>query len=298
MTCTIIGSYSFIEKTLEKYQDKNSEIEKFDLEESSFDDVLISLNTYSLFTSKRQIIVNNIELLNEDTKLEKYLENEGEYDLFLISLKKLDERKKITKLLKKHTKWIEEEKDEFKKYLKEELKDYKIDYYAFEYLKEACNNDYLKAFNEIEKLKQYKINEKEITEEDVKLLVTKSLNDTIFDLINTIVAKNVKKQNEIYHALIRNKEDPIKILIMLANHYRLIYQVKVKRKTMKDFEVIKDLKLNPYRFEKLKEASYKYSEEDLLDILKIFSKTDEDIKTGRLEKTFATEVCLIKVASK
>jgi len=296
MVYVVTGSYSFIEKTLRDYEKKESEKMKFDLSESSIQEVLQSLNTYSLFASEKQVIVTNLESLEEEENLRHYLENPSSNDLFFTTTKKLDERKKITKLLKKYAIFLEEQKEDIKKYIQKLLKDYKVDYGVVDQIKEACSGNYLKINQELAKLKEYKGNEKTISLRDIDQIMNKNFNQTVFDLIHKIEIKDGKTGSKLYHQLIRAKEDPIKILVLLANHFRLVYQIKVKKKTKNDREILQELKLNPYRFEKLKEASFHYEEKELVKMLKEFARTDEKIKTGQQEKTFAVELCILKVA--
>ena len=56
--------------------------------------------------------------------------------------------------------------------------------------------------------------------------MTNNNNEDIFDLINHIVNKDKEKPFTVYENLIKTAEEPIKILITLANQFRLIYQVK------------------------------------------------------------------------
>ena len=142
----------------------------------------------------------------------------------------------------------------------------------------------------------YKANEKEINDEDIEALVVKSLNTNIFNLIDALNRKNKKNAIAIARELTSHSEDDIKILITLANNYRLIYRVKILKSSVDDKKMMEMLNIkNPYRLKKLKEQSNYYNDDDLLDTLKLLSELDIKIKSGKIDKGMALELFLAKV---
>ena len=94
-----------------------------------------------------------------------------------------------------------------------------------------CGNNLSRIENELEKLKLYKLNEKEITTEDIENLVKKSLDSTIFNLIDKINEKDKVKIFKIYNELLEEGETEEKIMYTIANHYRLLFQISEKIKS-------------------------------------------------------------------
>ena len=90
-------------------------------------------------------------------------------------------------------------------------------------------------------LKIYKINEKEITAYDIKKIVKKGYDSTIFNLIDAINLKNKDKILKIYNELLEENETEEKILYTIANHYRLLLQIKIQSKDKSDSEIISEL---------------------------------------------------------
>ena len=60
----------------------------------------------------------------------------------------------------------------------------------------------------------------------VEKLVAKSLEQNIFSLVDSVLQRNLKNTMMIYHDLMRQNEEPIKILSVMAGQVRLMYQVK------------------------------------------------------------------------
>jgi len=282
MTYTLVGNKDYINEELNKLSKDFSEenIVTYNLEEIPFFKVLEDLNTISLF-GKKLITAENLEFIEDIKDIEKYLENESDNTLVLISYKELDNRKKITKLLKDKTKYKELFNYNLSSFVKEKLENYKMSTFTINILINNCSNNIKRIENELEKLKLYKFNEKEITTEDVEKLVKKGFDSTIFNLIDAINQKNKEKIFKIYHELKEEGESEERILYTIANHYRLLLCISEKRKTTSDGDLIKEYKLHPFRLTKLKEQSNLLFKDEILSMLKELSNIDISIKSGK-----------------
>ena len=284
MTYTFIGEKDYIEKEINKIS-KSFNIEnivRYNLEETSINKVIEDLNTVSLFGNKL-IIVNSIDKIENPDPLIKYLNNEGANTLILLSFKELDKRKKITKVLQEKTQYKEFLSYNIESVIKEDLKDFKMSPMAINLLISYCGNNLSRIENELEKLKPYKLNEKEITTKDIENLVKKSLDSTIFNLIDKINEKDKVKIFKIYNELLEEGETEEKIMYTIANHYRLLFQISEKIKSLSDDEIIKEYRMHPYRLTKLKEQLNLIVQDDILTILKRLSDIDINIKKGKID---------------
>lgn len=291
MTYTFVGNKDYIDEELNKIS-KNFSLENivtYNLEEDLVNKVIEDLNTVSLFGEKL-IEVFNIDKIEDAEKVIKYLDNQGDNTLVLISYKELDKRKKLTKVLKEKTEYKELFNYDFSKFIKDNLEDFEMSNMTINVLISYCDNNLKRLSNELEKLKIYKINEKEITTDDIKKLVKKGYDSTIFNLIDAINLKDKDKIFKIYTELLEENETEEKILYTIANHYRLLLQIKIKTKDKSDNEIIAEYKMHPYRLTKLKEQCSLVSNEMILKILKSLSEIDIDIKSGK--KSISTGMCL------
>lgn len=284
MTYTFIGEKDYIEKEINKISKSfNTEnIVRYNLEETSINKVIEDLNTVSLFGNKL-IIVNSIDKIENPDPLIKYLNNEGANTLILLSFKELDKRKKITKVLQEKTQYKEFLSYNIESVIKEDLNDFKMSPMAINLLISYCGNNLSRIENELEKLKLYKLNEKEITTEDIENLVKKSLDSTIFNLIDKINEKDKVKIFKIYNELLEEGETEEKIMYTIANHYRLLFQISEKIKSLSDDEIIKEYRMHPYRLTKLKEQLNLILQDDILKILKNLSDIDINVKKGKID---------------
>ena len=172
---------------------------------------------------------------------------------------------------------------DFNGYVKNNLNGYDMDFMAINLLISYCDNNIGRIKSELEKLKVYKFNDKIITRDDVDNLVKKGYDSTIFNLIDEINGGNREKVINIYRELLMENETEEKILYTIANHYRLLYKVKIKSMSLSDGELIKLYMLHPYRLTKLKEQCRLVSGDKILDMLKSPSDIDINVKSGKMD---------------
>ena len=298
MTYLFVGEKDLIEKSVNEIRKKekidNNSTSRYDLDNCSIRDAIDDINTFSLFDNKKMIIVYSLDKITDSDILVSYLKNQNGNILVLISFDKLNDKLSYVKELKKSCSYKECFKYDVLDYIKESLRDYKISFSDMVLLKDYVDNNYNRALNEVEKLKLYKQDDKVINSDDIKLVVSKSFDGNIFSLIDAVNKKDKVKVFSIFYELVNN-DDEIKIISILANNYRLIYKIKVLCKDMLDDDVIKRLKLHPYRFKLLKEQGYNYTEDDLLNYLKELSELDIKIKSGAIDKRLGMELFLSKI---
>ena len=261
----------------------------YDLSEVEFDNVLEDLDTYSFLSSKKIIILTGMENVNNDAnkdKLEhlyKYLDNPNPDNLLFIWSLKFNNTLKVTKELKKRCKYISVSLDPVK-FAKNELKGYKISNIDIEYLVNKCLNDLSKIENEINKLKNYRYEEKTISREDIDDLVMEKLGDSTdltFAFSRSLAEKDKKRALEQYFKLLNYNIEPLSIIGLIASQIRIIYQVKVLEKQRLSNDEIASMlgEKNSYRIKKTKELTRYYSESELLELMNTLADMDYKLKT-------------------
>ena len=303
MTYLLLGNDEIINEKIKDIITENNinpdSISKYNLETDNVLLAIDDINTLNMFGDKKIVIATNLKnIINkEDEKndiyinsLIKYLENQSDNILILCG-DQLPRKKKLVECLEKNCIKIETSDFDMNSYIKNLFEDYNISNINIEILKNYCSNDISRIKHEIEKLKLYKLEDKTIIKEDNDLLVSKNLDNTIFDLINNIEKNNKKEAFNIYRLLKENNEEDMKILSMLANNYRLIYQVKNLSINKSDKEIGELLAIkNPKRISVLKNKGYNFTNDYLKKALSLLAELDYKIKTGLIDKEYA--VCL------
>lgn len=302
-----------IQKEIDNIKQKNNieeiSISIYDLTNTNIEKIIEDCEMNSMFTDKKVIIVNNSYIFTGQSKkgqieqnleaLEKYINNSNIDTLliFISDSEKLDERKKIVKLIKQ--KGIVKEFNtttNINSIVKSFFNDYKISDSSITKLINRVGNNLPLLEEEAEKLKLYKDDTKEINDEDILKITNKNVDLDIFKLIDNIIMKNKKVATETYNEMIKYGEEPIKILIMIASQIRLMYQTKLLYKkgyTEKDSASL--LGIHPYRVKLATEKGRKYTESDLLMYLDNLADLDSKIKQSNVDKKMAIELFILKI---
>lgn len=298
------------EKIKEINKNKDSEIIYYDLTEVKIDKILEELNSYNFLSPSKIVIGTNafflsserikssVEFTDDDKeKLEKYLNNPNSENSLILVLNNnsLDKRKKIVSNILDKMELVEETNN-IESIIKKRLDGFKMDNSTINKLISYCRNDNEKILNELEKLKMYKIDTKEIKSEDIDSIVSKSLDDNIFSFADSILKGNKKYAFTLYNNFILHGEKIFTMLSIISNKIRLIYQVKILSEDGKsDKEISKLLKVHEYPVKLARESSYSYSERRLLKIINDLSKLDLEIKSGETTGEVEFELLLASI---
>lgn len=275
------------------------EVVSYDMKEVEVRKAIEDLDTLNFFTSGKVVVCEDSCFLSSEkvktsieqdvSSLESYLKNPSPDNVLVLITSKLDERKAIVKLLKSVAKIIEPTIDPIS-LIDENLEDFKMSLDAKRYLVEKVLSSPERVFRELDKLKLYAYDTKEITKDMIDNLVHKEMDDNIFHLIDAILKKNKKEAFQIYEDMILLNEEPTKILILLANRIRLYYQVKVLSKTIyRDEEIGRIVGSHPYPVKLARGVVYDYTESELLGYLSRLAQIDLEIKTGKTYQNIALE---------
>ncbi len=297
-----------IEKIIKDNNFTNEIVNTYDLEESLLSQVLEDLDTYSLFSNKKVIVVKNASFLENNSKISfnekeinhllKYLQNSNPDILLIICVKKLDLRKKLTKEIKKYLNVV---KNYLTPYdiINDELEGFDISFRTKNLLIDYVNEDLSLLQTECNKLKMYKYNEKNITKEDIENIVFKVQKDSekiLFELVNSIVIKDKKKAFKAYLDLTEYNYEPIAIIALLESQLRLIYQVSLALEdNLSTKEIATMLKVHPFRVEKSIISARSFTREDLNKFISDLAKLDLDIKSGVKDSKLGFKLFLINL---
>ncbi|KWW11100.1 MULTISPECIES: DNA polymerase III subunit delta [Peribacillus] len=284
---------------------------QFDLEETPVETALEDVETLPFIGERRLVFMQNPFFLTaEKTKsrvehnvkrLEAYLADPVPYSIVVLTApyEKLDERKKITKELKRKAVLVEAKKlgdHELKGWVRERVGSGRIDDQATELLLELAGTNLMMLTNELDKLALYVEEDQPITAEIVEKLVAKSLEQNIFTLVDHVLQRKMESAMTILHDLLRQNEEPIKILSVMAGQVRLMYQVKeLSRQGYSQQKIAGQLKVHPFRVKLALEKTGKFQERELLGIMNDLAEADYKMKTGQADKAITLELLLLKI---
>lgn len=297
-----------LDMILKEYNLDPVSVSKYNLANELLKDIINDAESLSLFDEKKAIVVENAYIFTgstnkknpeqDTTLLEKYLENSNPNTIliFIVNNEKLDERKKITKLAKKNGNIKEFNNIDTVQTIKNLFDGYQITEDVIRYFIERVGDNISILSNEIEKIKLYKDEDKIVTKNDIDNLTSKSLEVNNFKLIDAIISKNKALAIELYEERLKLNEEPIAIIIALANQIRIMYQVKeLYLMGHTEHDIASNLNIHPYRVKLASQNARKYDSNTLLKYLEDLANLDIKIKTGQVDKELGLELFILSI---
>lgn len=303
----VANYYNIVEEELNKIIINNQGVFSFDLEIEEFGNVIEEINSVSLFNEDKVIILKNLGgkiSKNQMDEIEKYLADyfkspNPNVNLIITFNKKMDERRKITKLLKAKMNIISSIEYTDNDYLKRIAKHleklgYSMSMNLISILWEKCLKNYDILLNELNKLLVIAIKDKTINKEMIDIYTSKYENDEIFLLKDEIIKKNINEYYPILNRYIDQGNSIIPIISLLANEYRLMYITK--NTNLSDNQIAKNLKMNSdYPVKLARDRAFKYQSAILLDNIVKLADLDYQIKIGEIDEYIGFNVFLLEI---
>jgi DNA polymerase-3 subunit delta len=287
-------------------------ITTYDVEESPLEEAINDAATIPFMADQKMVIIKNAYFLTSEKKgkkdlnhnlksFQRYLENPVSETILVVQAPyvKLDERKAITKFLKQNSVFEECKplKDQdLRGWVKRQLgkNGIAIDADALNEVINRCENNTEVIVLETQKLVLYAEGYTKVDLETVKLVVTKNVEDNVYEITNMLLANNRSKALEIYNDLVMHNEDPLRILGILVNKYREILHTKLLLSDGKDkADVANYFNASPgrafYIMKNAKGISLGHVEDQLLKL----EDLDYKIKTGRIDKKVGLELFIL-----
>ena len=298
---------SQISKKIEELKNKLnvSEIIKYSLDKDNLEDIILDASLVNMFSNIKLILVSDANIFATSKKdintkpLEDYFDNYNSdtYIIFVSEQEKVDTRKKIYKKIKEHGEIIEITKTsklDIKKFILNTLKQNEYTIENIDYLVDKIGTNIDNAENELNKLMIFKMDEKNISNNDIDKLIIPSLEDEIFALSDAVIKNETKRSLDLLEEFINKNYDEMQIIILLASSFRFMYQVKhLSNKNMSSDMIAKELSANPYRVKINLKNCYYYNEDDLLSYIKKLADLDKNIKLGLIDKNLGLQLFLM-----
>lgn len=316
----VLGQEQFLADTFKRAvtqqviqtEDDELNFATFDMTETSLSVAVEEANTIPFFGEYRLVAIENPYFLTGEKKnsglehnieeLLVYLEEPSPTTIlvFYAPYEKLDERKKIVKLLKKQavlidTKMMQEK--EVRQYVQKYIRnaDYEITPEAFELFLRLSDMELSKIMSELNKILLYASDSKKITKDMIENLVPKSLEHNIFDMVTYVTKGQAEKALILYRDLLLQGEETIKINSILISQFRLLLQVKIMLANgYQQSNMLDILKIHPYRIKLAIQQVKSFELSELKSVFHDLVENDYRIKTGQMEKELLFELFILQ----
>lgn len=282
---------------------------KLDYLESSFREIIDEASLVALGYDHKVVVVDNATFLAKETKS---LKNDKEYLEFISLIKSLDEsitlilalndtsidikneiynyvdsNGKILSLLPvKDEEWVTYVNNQVNKYQLNIARD------ALYELAKRTAGDVGLFKNTLDKLLIYG---EPISMKELNLLVDKPLEDNVFLIYNNLISKHTDMALRVYHDLVDQNVEPIRIISTLGNQFRLLLEIKYLvsiRKSNK--EIAEILAIKESRAGVIARQCFNIDEYRIRNALENLYQLDLQIKSGLVDRYYALELFLIK----
>lgn len=305
-----MNTYLIVSETIYNVKEKLKELTKdipnivnFNLEENTMDEVLQEASYFSMFEDKKCIIVKNAKIfsssknsennkIKEDSdKLLKYLNNENSNTrLIFVCNGKCDSKKKIFNIIKDNGNvfiYNSMTKTDMKNELAKIVSNnkYKIDDNSLWYIINNTLGNFDLCINELNKIMIYYSKPCVIKYEDVINLVSKSIEDNNFKLVDSIISRDLDNSLNLLNDIKILKVEPNIILSLIYREFRLMLSVLLYEKNKYNhLDVLKELKLAEWQYNKVKNNLRIYNLREIKEEIIKLSILDYKCKSGLINK--------------
>jgi DNA polymerase III subunit delta len=317
------GNESYlIQELIEKLTDKLIDpeqrtfaVSKYDLAETPVEVIIEEAETLPFMAERKIVVASNALFLTgakESTKVEHkldklvdYLKSPAEFSVvvFTVEADKLDERKKIVKSLKEADVLVPcsvLSSDELTSFVQAEAEKagFRFAPGVVEQLITYSGTGLQALQKEIEKCALYIGPGGTLTSADLEQLVTRTVEQNIFLLIEHIVQLKLDQAFTMLNELIRRKEEPIKIVALIARQFRIMFQVKdLSQQGYSQQQMASQLGLHPYAVKIAAGQANRFEMKRLAAILRQLGELDYQMKSGKIDKVLGLEMFLLKLVA-
>ncbi|GKX65559.1 DNA polymerase III subunit delta [Inconstantimicrobium mannanitabidum] len=290
---------------------------KIDGMNTNFTAIMDACETMPFMAAKKVVLIYRANFLKDKAdsaskslfkEMQKYLKDIPEHCVLIMYYlfeDKRDRAEKSTNLkaIDKNCKVVKADKLRGEKFLRKvksifDEKGKNIEKVELKYFCDSIENNFNIIQSEIEKLICY-VGEKEITLDDIKLLLPKKEDEDVFDLIEFISLKRPEKAIDLMNDLLFRGESITKILSLVEGQLNLLFKIKVGIDERKSKEVIsREIRRPLFVVEKLIAQSRKFSYKSLQEGMKSCIETEKKLKSSTADKKTEMELLFLNLAIK
>lgn len=288
---------------------------RFDTAESPIDAVIDEAETLPFLVPRKIVLVRDGVLFaagKESAKIEHrperltaYLSQPMETTIlvFHVPHEKLDERKKLVKYVKNADaaihfaplpaeelqRWVERRAEKQGRRMPAE---------SVEELLKRCGTDMHALAAETDKLCVHAGENGTVTAAAVRDLVPAAVEQNVFRLTEELAALRTGPALALYHDLLKQREEPIKLMSLLVRQFRhMLYVKELAGRGYSPQQMAGQLGLHPYAVKITSEQARKFSSERLAKLLSELADLDFAMKTGQVDKALGLELFLLRTSS-
>ncbi len=299
-----------VNQVIKKYNSDEYNTTYYDLDEVDVKEAVNDALTIPFMSEQKIVICNNARFLgtekgrkalpHDEDALARYLEQPSDATVLIITapLSKLDERKALVKRLRKFT--VSECKlktaQDLAAWARRQFGQLGItfDEDALSLFIKRVEHSTEFAYLEMRKLLLYVGDDKYIDKSIIERVITKNVEDNVYDITTALLQHNQSKALAVYKDLVLHSEDPLRILNIIVTKYREMLHVRTlleQGKSQGDIQAYYNVSSGRayYMVQNAKVVELAQIKEHL----KHLERLDYHIKTGRVDKKVGLELFIL-----
>ena len=238
----------------------------------------------------------------EVARMQRWLENPAPGCVLVFYMRQsADGKKKLTSALRKRAVAVDFEflsDAELSRWCAKKLKarGKRINARALNALTFMAGRELTRLNGELDKLCAYLGDRDEITEDDVRAIVSASLEYNVFELMNHLLAGDMLKAQQTVNSLLQDGQTPIGILAMLTRQIRQMTHMKCALDAGEPAQAVQErLKMHPYAARQTARQCAKLSQAWLRSLYETCADYDFAVKSGRMRDQDALNALLFRI---
>jgi DNA polymerase III subunit delta len=288
-----------------------SDVEIYDYEEVGIENALTNAMTLPFLVDKKGVVIKNCQFLTSEENLSiditekiiNFCEMRLDQTIFVFQVvsDNLDFKNKLVKYLSKNIinkKFSSNDKTfDVYDYVRKELKKHnlKIQPFALSQFVNRTNKNLDNLSNELNKLIYYAYNLEEIDSETVFEVVSREVEDNIFDLVNALIDNDKEKTFKVYNDLILHNVKNTVILATIASKFlEILYTKALIKVKYNKIDIEKFFGYSSGRVYYMIKNANEVTDETLYENIAKLEELDFKIKSGRVDQDLAVRLYLLK----
>lgn len=263
------------------------------------------VETLPMMTAKRVVLVREVEELSDKQWdiLEPVLETPVESTVLILVGGKIDKRKKIFKVLMDKAHYIEFKRpfeNQIPGWIRHIAKAHEltVSEEALQLFHRLVGHQLVEIESEIRKLKDFLGSRTQIELEDVAQCVSKTREDSVFDLTEALANAQRGESLTFLVQLLDQGQNEVGIVSLVARHVRILLQIKIgSEQGLSGQRLAAFAQVPSYYLQDYVRQSRLWSLKKLEHILLILAETDKALKSSPLSAHIWLENMIIKVCA-
>ncbi|GFE58180.1 DNA polymerase III subunit delta [Geobacter sp. AOG1] len=266
-------------------------------------EVVENAQTLPMFAERRVVLVKRAQDLPAVAQeiLAGYVQNPSPSTCLILQGEKIDQRKKLSVELKKHGALVEFKRpyeNQLSPFVREEAAQHgkRVEPAAAEFLVYLTGANLQELSMQLDKVATYVGDRPTISLADVKGVVSDTRVDSVFELTDALGEKNLERALRNLNTILRDGEEPIRLLGMISRHFRQLWKVLelVNRNTPQQ-EISRVAGINPYFLKGILAQARNFSGKELREIFGLLLETDLALKSSGGKPALLMERLVLQV---